>query len=42
MVINQNVVLPELGRAGSAYARSVTPINDLPATLPDASTVFDG
>ncbi|KAL8793128.1 MAG: hypothetical protein Q9195_004240 [Heterodermia aff. obscurata] len=38
---NNNLVLPELGRAGSAYARSVTPMDELPAALPDASTIFD-
>lgn len=33
---------PELGAAGSFYARSVTPQTPLPAVLPDASTIFDG
>jgi hypothetical protein len=37
----QNVFLPNLGRAGTAYARSVAPEMILPPTLPDAGLLFD-
>ncbi|KAA8898494.1 putative fatty acid oxygenase PpoA [Sphaerosporella brunnea] len=36
-----NVMLPNLGRAGSAYARSVAPKTVLPPNLPDAGVLFD-
>jgi hypothetical protein len=33
---------PQLGKAGSPYARSVVPVTQLPAVLPDAAVIFDG
>lgn len=33
---------PYLGKAGSAYARTVKPVHGLPGVLPDPSTIFDG
>ncbi|CAK4030530.1 hypothetical protein BP6252_07663 [Lecanosticta acicola] len=38
---NNNKTIPWLGKAGSAYARSVEPETILPPTLPDASLIFD-
>lgn len=32
---------PELGRAGSPYARSVKPMTKKPGAPPDAYTIFD-
>ncbi|RDW83399.1 hypothetical protein BP5796_04890 [Coleophoma crateriformis] len=36
-----NIMYPNLGKAGSAYARSVQPKTQLSATLPDPGLVFD-
>jgi hypothetical protein len=36
-----NIMDPNLGRAGSPYARSVKPMTKLPGAPPDAATVFD-
>ncbi|KAL8290495.1 hypothetical protein RQP46_002753 [Phenoliferia psychrophenolica] len=36
-----NPVLPDLGRAGTPYARSVPPVRPKPAVLPDPGLVFD-
>lgn len=36
-----NVMEPNLGRAGSPYARSVKPMTKMPGAPPDAYTVFD-
>lgn len=33
---------PDLGKAGSFYARSVVPQRPLQAPLPDPATIFDG
>ena len=38
----QNVLYPDLGKAGSFYARSVVPQRPLQAPLPDPATIFDG
>jgi len=38
---NNNVMQPDLGRAGSPYARSVKPMTQMPGAPPDAATVFD-
>jgi len=38
---HNNIMDPNLGRAGSLYARSVKPMTKLPGAPPDAATVFD-
>jgi hypothetical protein len=38
---NNNIMYPNLGAAGSHYARSVVPQRPKPAILPDASLIFD-
>ncbi|MCJ1472897.1 hypothetical protein MMC13_001546 [Lambiella insularis] len=38
---NNNIMYPQLGAAGSHYARNVTPLTPLPSVLPDPSTIFD-
>lgn len=38
---NNNITFPNLGRAGSSYARTVTPKTLQPGVLPDPSVVFD-
>ena len=38
----QNKLYPDLGKAGSPYARSVVPQRAPPAALPDPGTIFDG
>jgi hypothetical protein len=32
---------PQLGAAGSHYARTVTPLHPRPSVLPDPSLIFD-
>ncbi|PWW77608.1 heme peroxidase [Tuber magnatum] len=36
-----NIMYPQLGRAGSAYGRSVKPMTKMPGAPPDAYTLFD-
>lgn len=38
---SNNIMYPQLGRAGSAYARSVKPMTKMPGAPPDAYTLFD-
>jgi hypothetical protein len=38
---NNNILYPQLGRSGSAYARSVVPQRSLQAALPDPGDIFD-
>ncbi|OGE48982.1 hypothetical protein PENARI_c024G08716 [Penicillium arizonense] len=38
---NNNILYPDLGKAGSAYARSVVPQHAPPAALPDPASIFD-
>ncbi|MCJ1396496.1 hypothetical protein MMC18_009386 [Xylographa bjoerkii] len=38
---NNSLLYPQLGAAGSSYARSVRPQTLLPPVLPDPSTIFD-
>ena len=38
---HNNILYPELGKAGSYYARSVVPQRSPPAALPDPGDVFD-
>jgi hypothetical protein len=38
---NNNILYPHLGKAGSSYARTVTPQTLAPSVLPDAGLIFD-
>ncbi len=38
---NNNIMYPQLGQAGSSYARTVTPETLAPSVLPDAGLIFD-
>ena len=38
---NNNIMYPQLGAAGSSYARTVTPQTLAPCVLPDAGLIFD-
>jgi hypothetical protein len=38
---NNNVMYPHLGKAGSYYARTVTPKTQQPGVLPDPGVIFD-
>jgi hypothetical protein len=38
---NNNIMYPQLGAAGSHYARTVTPLHPRPSVLPDPSLIFD-
>lgn len=38
---NNNVMYPQLGAAGSPYARSVKPMTRMPGALPDPYLIFD-
>lgn len=38
---NNNIMYPHLGKAGSSYARTVTPQTLAPSVLPDAGLIFD-
>lgn len=38
---NNNIMYPHLGKAGSCYARTVTPRTFQPGVLPDAGVIFD-
>ncbi|KAI9829319.1 MAG: hypothetical protein M1819_006382 [Sarea resinae] len=38
---NNNRLYPQLGKAGSPYARSVEPVTQLPGALPEAGSIFD-